>query len=93
MIAGVGGRKTCWLRFPNESVAPETGLTWSSWSSQLERFRDFTLLISGMLRWIPEQSKQMKTPREQEPHVGSSEGRERRSRERDAQQGEGRGSG
>lgn len=55
------------------------GLTFTSWSSQWERFRDLTLLMSGMLRWIPEQSRQMNTPREQEPHPGSSEKKEERT--------------
>ncbi|KAG7222497.1 hypothetical protein INR49_004570 [Caranx melampygus] len=38
-----------------------------------DSLRDLTLLISGMLRWIPEQARQMNTPREQEPHPGSVE--------------------
>lgn len=28
--------------------------------------------MSGMLRWMPEQARQMNTPREQEPHAGSA---------------------
>lgn len=50
------------------------GLTCTSWSSQWERLKDLTLLTSGMLRWIPEQARQMNTPREQEPQLGSAEG-------------------
>lgn len=49
------------------------GLTCTSWSSQWERLRDLTLLTLEMLRWIPEQARQMNTPREQEPHEGSAE--------------------
>lgn len=57
-------------------------LTCTSLSSQWERVRDLTLLMSGMLRWIPEQSRQMNTPREQEPHPGSSEKKEEEEEER-----------
>ncbi|KAK0143772.1 hypothetical protein N1851_018026 [Merluccius polli] len=45
-------------------------LTSTSWSSQRDRLRDFTFPMSGMLRWTPEQSRQMKIPREQDPHSG-----------------------
>ncbi|KAG7257708.1 hypothetical protein CRUP_031647, partial [Coryphaenoides rupestris] len=50
-----------------------TQLTSTSWSSQRDRLRDLTFPMSGMLRWTPEQSRQMKTPREQDPHSGKRE--------------------
>ena len=53
--------------------AVSCGLTCTSWSSQWERLKDLTLLTSGMLRWIPEQARQMNTPREHEPQLGSAE--------------------
>lgn len=55
------------------AAAGSGGLTLISSSSQRDRRRDLTLLMLGMLRWIPEQARQMNTPREQEPHPGSAE--------------------
>lgn len=40
---------------------PSRTSTWGS--SQVSRRTDFTLLTWGMLRWIPEQLRQMNTPR------------------------------
>lgn len=55
--------------------------TWTSESSQRESRRDLTFPMLGILRCTPEQARQMKTPKEQEPHSGSE--RERWINKRD----------
>lgn len=63
-IFGEGKSPRPWLPAPG---APTS--TWAS--SQSSRRTDFTLLTCGMLRWMPEQFKQMKIPRLWDAQSGS----------------------